>query len=106
VISRIHALAAAFRAVSDLIEGRLKSRNVHSEVVFALSPNNNVSALAPPQPLLPASLSHPTSTPPVLFSCLVLFLSLLYLPYLVCLEIYSYSMIWLPTPFRLLKPIS
>jgi hypothetical protein len=45
VVSRVHALAAAFRAVNDLIEGRLRSRNVHSEVVFALSPNNNVSVL-------------------------------------------------------------
>lgn len=43
LVSRVHALAAAFRAVNDLIEGQLRSRNVHSEIVFALSPNNNVS---------------------------------------------------------------
>jgi hypothetical protein len=42
IISRAHALAAAFRAVNDLIERRLRSRNVHSEVVFSLSPNSNV----------------------------------------------------------------
>lgn len=42
IVSRLHALAAAFRATNDLIEGRLRSRNVHSEIVFALSPNNNV----------------------------------------------------------------
>ena len=36
-------LAAAFRAINDSIEGRLRTRNVHSEIVFCLSPNNNVS---------------------------------------------------------------
>ena len=35
-------LAACFRAISDALSNRLKSRNVHSEVVFSLSPNNNV----------------------------------------------------------------
>jgi hypothetical protein len=43
VVSRLHALAAAYRAVNDLLENRLRSRNVHSEIVFSLSPNNNVS---------------------------------------------------------------
>ena len=32
-----------FRAVNDYENNRLKSRNVHSEIVFSLSPNNNVS---------------------------------------------------------------
>jgi len=36
-------LAAVFRATNDLIHNRLKSRNVHSEVVFSLSPNNNIA---------------------------------------------------------------
>jgi len=44
IVSKIHALAAVYRAVNDLLENRLKSRNVHSEIVFSLSPNNNVSA--------------------------------------------------------------
>jgi EKC/KEOPS complex subunit CGI121/TPRKB len=44
LVSRVHALAAVYRAVSDLLGGRLRSRNVHSEIVFSLSPNNNVSA--------------------------------------------------------------
>lgn len=44
IVSKIHALAASFRAVNDLLEDRLKSRNVHSEIVFSLSPNNNVSS--------------------------------------------------------------
>lgn len=42
LLSRNHVLAASFRAINDQINGRLKSRNVHSEIVFALSPNNNV----------------------------------------------------------------
>ena len=43
LLSRNHVLAACFRAMNDLVNGRLKSRNVHSEIVFSLSPNNNVS---------------------------------------------------------------
>ena len=43
LISTSHVLAACFRAISDSLNGRLKTRNVHSEIVFALSPNNNVS---------------------------------------------------------------
>jgi EKC/KEOPS complex subunit CGI121/TPRKB len=39
----MHVLAAVFRAANDYLNNRLKSRNVHSEIVFALSPNNNVS---------------------------------------------------------------
>lgn len=35
-------MAATFRALNDYLHNRLKSNNVHSEVVFALSPNNNV----------------------------------------------------------------
>jgi len=31
--------------VNDLLENRLRSRNVHSEIVFSLSPNNNVRRL-------------------------------------------------------------
>jgi hypothetical protein len=34
--------SAIFRAINDSINGRLKSRNVHSEIVFNLSSNNNV----------------------------------------------------------------
>lgn len=43
LLSRSHVLTGCFRAVNDLLNGKLKSRNVHSEIVFALSPNNNVS---------------------------------------------------------------
>ncbi|KAF4637468.1 hypothetical protein G7Y89_g619 [Cudoniella acicularis] len=43
IVSRLHVLAAAFRAINDSISGRLRSRNVHSEIVFSLSPNNNIA---------------------------------------------------------------
>lgn len=43
LLSRSHVLAACFRAIYDWLNDRLKSRNVHSEIVFSLSPNNNVS---------------------------------------------------------------
>ena len=42
LLSRRQVLAACFTAINDRLSGRLKSRNVHSEIVFALSPNNNV----------------------------------------------------------------
>ncbi|KAJ9605698.1 hypothetical protein H2200_009547 [Cladophialophora chaetospira] len=42
IISTKHVLAAAFRACYDYLNDRLKSRNVHSETVFSLSPNNNI----------------------------------------------------------------
>jgi hypothetical protein len=45
LISTSHVLAACFKAISDSLNNRLKTRNVHSEIVFALSPNNNVSFL-------------------------------------------------------------
>ncbi|KAI9705297.1 MAG: hypothetical protein M1820_005296 [Bogoriella megaspora] len=43
IISSTHALAACFRAINDLNANRLKTRNVHSEIVFSLSPNNNIA---------------------------------------------------------------
>jgi len=42
VLATTHVLAAAFRAMNDYLHARLKSRNVHSEIVFSLSPNNNI----------------------------------------------------------------
>ncbi len=47
LLSRKHVLAACFRAINDMLNDRLKSRNVHSEIVFSLSPNNNVRASTP-----------------------------------------------------------
>jgi len=43
ILSVNHALAAVFRAVNDKMHSRLKSRNWHSEIVFSLSPNNNIA---------------------------------------------------------------
>ncbi|KAI9773127.1 MAG: hypothetical protein M1840_008248 [Geoglossum simile] len=43
ILSTMHALAATYRAVTDLLSSRIRSRNVHSEIVFALSPNNNIA---------------------------------------------------------------
>ncbi|KAJ5156184.1 hypothetical protein N7492_008987 [Penicillium capsulatum] len=43
VISRAHILAAVFRAVNDYMHDRLKSRNVHSEIVFSLNPANSIA---------------------------------------------------------------
>ena len=46
LLSRRHVFAACFKAVSDMLNGRLKSRNVHAEIVFSLSPNNNVNGIS------------------------------------------------------------
>ncbi|KAL3425282.1 hypothetical protein PVAG01_02073 [Phlyctema vagabunda] len=43
ILSRLHALAASYRAINDALAQRMKSRNVHSEIVFSLSPNNNIA---------------------------------------------------------------
>ncbi|KAI9845553.1 MAG: hypothetical protein M1837_004650 [Sclerophora amabilis] len=43
IVSTVHALAAVFRAMNDSFHERLRSRNVHSEIVFSLSPNNNIA---------------------------------------------------------------
>ncbi|KAI9684153.1 MAG: hypothetical protein M1829_003423 [Trizodia sp. TS-e1964] len=43
IVSTIHVLAAVYRAINDQLQNRLKSRNVHSEIVFSLSPNNNIA---------------------------------------------------------------
>ncbi|EXJ87348.1 hypothetical protein A1O3_04307 [Capronia epimyces CBS 606.96] len=42
ILSTKQALAAVFRAINDYLNHRLKSRNIHSEIVFCLSPNNNI----------------------------------------------------------------
>lgn len=42
ILSTRHVLAATFRAMNDYLCDRLKSRNIHSEIVFCLSPNNNI----------------------------------------------------------------
>ncbi|KIX08043.1 uncharacterized protein Z518_02698 [Rhinocladiella mackenziei CBS 650.93] len=43
ILSTKHVLAASFRAMNDYLNDRLKSRNIHSEIVFSLSPSNNIA---------------------------------------------------------------
>ncbi|KAF2151670.1 CGI-121-domain-containing protein [Myriangium duriaei CBS 260.36] len=43
ILCREHLLAACFRAINDLARNRLRTKNVHSEIVFSLSPNNNIA---------------------------------------------------------------
>ncbi|KAJ5748536.1 uncharacterized protein N7511_010232 [Penicillium nucicola] len=43
VLSRAHATAAIFRAANDYMHNRLKSRNVHSEIVFSFNSTNNIA---------------------------------------------------------------
>ncbi|KAF1816182.1 CGI-121-domain-containing protein [Eremomyces bilateralis CBS 781.70] len=43
ILSLHHVLAAMFRAVNDLKHNRIRTKNVHSEAVFCLSPNNNIA---------------------------------------------------------------
>ncbi|KAL4781711.1 kinase binding protein CGI-121-domain-containing protein [Aspergillus varians] len=43
VLSRAHALSAVFRAINEYLNDRLKSRNIHSEIVFSFSPTNNIA---------------------------------------------------------------
>ncbi|OAX78306.1 hypothetical protein ACJ72_07388 [Emergomyces africanus] len=43
ILSTTHVLAAVFRAVNDHQNNRLKSKNIHSEIVYSLSPNNNIA---------------------------------------------------------------
>lgn len=54
LLSRTHVLSACWRAINDQLADRMKSHNVHSEIVFAMSPNNNV-CLLPPVPSVPSS---------------------------------------------------
>ncbi|SMR41307.1 unnamed protein product [Zymoseptoria tritici ST99CH_1E4] len=57
IISRTHLLSAAWRAINDQRAGRLKTRNVHSEIVFALSGNNNIAESFRRHGLTPATTS-------------------------------------------------
>lgn len=43
VLSRAHTTAAIFRAINDYQNDRLKTHNVHSEIVFSLNPANNIA---------------------------------------------------------------
>jgi len=55
IISTKHILVAVFKALREVVGGSdgrpggLRTRNIHSEIVFSLSPNNNVCP--PPTPI-------------------------------------------------------
>ncbi|CAN6641587.1 EKC/KEOPS complex subunit Cgi121p [Trichomonascus vanleenenianus] len=42
IVSFEHLMAAVYRAVNDWQSGNLRTRSIHSEIVFCLSPNNNI----------------------------------------------------------------
>ncbi|KAI1632506.1 CGI-121-domain-containing protein [Biscogniauxia mediterranea] len=43
IISRLQVLAAIYKAITVHIGGTMKTPNIHSEIVWSLSPNNNIS---------------------------------------------------------------
>ncbi|GAM38300.1 hypothetical protein TCE0_033f08915 [Talaromyces pinophilus] len=43
ILSRQHIFAAVFRAINDYLNNRLRSHNVHSEIVVSLGPSNNIA---------------------------------------------------------------
>ncbi|KAK3299734.1 kinase binding protein CGI-121-domain-containing protein [Chaetomium fimeti] len=43
VISRLHLLAAVYSAANMLLDGTLRTPNVHSEIVVSLNTNNNIA---------------------------------------------------------------
>lgn len=42
VLSRLQLIGAVYKALSVLLDGTIKTPNVHSEIVCSLSPSNNV----------------------------------------------------------------
>jgi len=44
VISRLHVLSAVYSAVNVLLDGTLRTPNVHSEIVVSMNTSNNVHA--------------------------------------------------------------
>ncbi|KAI0599040.1 CGI121 protein [Biscogniauxia sp. FL1348] len=43
IISRLQVLAAIYKAITVHLGGTMKTPNIHSEIVWSLSPNNNIS---------------------------------------------------------------
>ncbi|KAK4097423.1 CGI-121-domain-containing protein [Parathielavia hyrcaniae] len=43
VISRLHVLSAVYSAINVLLDGTLRTPNVHSEIVVSLNTNNNIA---------------------------------------------------------------
>ncbi|KAI1202903.1 kinase binding protein CGI-121-domain-containing protein [Nemania serpens] len=55
ITSRLQVLAAAFKAVTAQVAGSLKTPNVHSELVYSLSPTNNIAESYRRHGITPAS---------------------------------------------------
>lgn len=53
VVSRRQLLSVVFKAVLAVVNGALKTPNVHSEIVTSLSASNNVNRIAQPLHLRP-----------------------------------------------------
>ena len=47
MISRLHVLSAVYKAITAQVGGSMKTSNIHSEIVYSLSPTNNVSQFLP-----------------------------------------------------------
>ena len=62
LMSRLHLLAATFRAISNHQACTLKTPNLHSEVVLSMSASNNV--WAPPEPSLVPVYNFPPAACP------------------------------------------
>ncbi|KAI5923949.1 CGI-121-domain-containing protein [Camillea tinctor] len=78
IISRLQLLSAVYKAITVHSGGNMKTPNIHSEIVWSLSPNNNISeayrryGITPTSQhiivvkilLSPSSFSSPTPTNP------------------------------------------
>lgn len=65
IASRLHVLAAVFKALSMLVDGKLRSPNVHAETVNALSASNNVSQPRPHRLVTCPGVFTDTTTPQI-----------------------------------------
>ena len=62
VISRAHLLSAVYSAVNVLLDGTLRTPNVHSEIVVSLNTNNNVRPFAHSLSVIPRETHAKTSS--------------------------------------------
>lgn len=56
VLSRLQLIGAVYKALSVLLDGTIKTPNVHSEIVCSLSSSNNVCGPVPDAFAFPGSL--------------------------------------------------
>ena len=60
ITSRLHLLTAVYHAILAQVQGALRTKTVHSEILWALNPSNNVRLLAS---RLPSRSSHRSRLP-------------------------------------------